>query len=145
MSTRDSDTARDRGSRKTVDREPPQPERDEQVSVAPPTVPPEYAHVDPDTVNRVLAEQRAQLARPSANVDIQGAPHFLRNVDGEEVCGSDGQSWPCAHARGSTGVAAPLEGADPADQLLPTMREAAQAAGMDLTEFAARLRQTRGQ
>ena len=44
---------------------------------------------------RIAAEQRAQLALPPGNADAAGRPHFLRNIDGVEVCGQDGKPWPC--------------------------------------------------
>jgi hypothetical protein len=110
-----------------------------------PHLPPEYAHADADAVGRVLDEQARQLAQPAGNLDVKGAPHFLRNIGGEEVCGQDGQPWPCDAWRQIGHQSARLEGLSPASQLLPTMTEAAAAAGMDLGEFEERLRQTRGQ
>lgn len=115
------------------------------AGVTPPHLPPEYAHANPDAVVRQLAEQARQLAEPAGNLDAKGAPHFLRNVNGEEVCGQDGQPWPCDAWRQIGHQSARLEGLTPASQLLPTMAEAAAAAGMDLNEFEERLRQTRGQ
>ena len=121
----------------------PTPGQDSGAHYAP-ELPPQYA--DPQTtVAEQLAEAEAALARPAANLDIHGAPHFLRNVNGEEVCGQDGQPWPCATwGEIETGAHA-AQGIDPAAQEVPTMAEAALAAGMDLDVFLNRLRQTRQQ
>lgn len=35
------------------------------------------------------------LATKAANLDGNDRPHFLRNIDGREVCGQDGDPWPC--------------------------------------------------
>lgn len=110
-----------------------------------PSLPPEYAYADPAAVQQQLDEQAERLAQPAANVDMVGMPHFLRNVNGEEVCGGCGNAFPCPAYGAMTRQSALLEGLAPAAELLPTMTEAAQAAGMDLDEFAARLRQTRRQ
>lgn len=49
-----------------------------------------------------LDEERATaqlFGVPAANLDANDRPHFLRNVDGLEVCGQDGQAWPCTEYR----------------------------------------------
>ena len=134
MTTKDSNVPRDPDS--------PRPEVTEQGVT--PFLPPEFESLDADTLNRVLAEQAALLAQPAANLDPMGAPHFLRNVAGEEVCGQDGQPWPCVSWRGIADRQTLTEGLSPEALLVPTMAEAAAAAGMDLAEFEAALRQTRG-
>lgn len=121
------------------------PEPSETAGTQAPTLPPEFARADPNAVARTLAEQERQLAQPAGNLDAKGAPHFLRNVNGEEVCGQDGQPWPCDEWQGIAHRGAVLETGGERSSMLPTMVEAAQAAGMDLAEFEARLRQTRGQ
>lgn len=112
-------------------------------SVAQPEIPPEFVGLSDDDVQTALREQRERLARPAGNVDIHGAPHFLRNVDGVETCGQDGKPWPCGSALAMADEQHILQGIAPAVQLLPTMAEAAEAAGLDLAEFEERLRQTR--
>lgn len=54
-------------------------------------VPTMLAPVDLDA-ERVEAELEHV---PATNLDTADRPHFLRNVDGREVCGQDGQDWPC--------------------------------------------------
>lgn len=118
---------------------------DEQVSVADPQLPPQYQNEGfQETVQQQVAAARAQLAQPASNVDIHGAPHFLRNVDDVERCGQDGEDWPCTAFRGMAEEARRAQFATDALSVPPTMAEAAQAAGMDPVEFQARLRQTRG-
>ena len=46
-----------------------------------------------DTGEREMVERL--LEEQASNADAEDRPHFLRNVDGAEVCGQDGQSWPC--------------------------------------------------
>ncbi len=49
-------------------------------------------------LERDLSGEHAAIAAVdtrAVNVDDQDRPHFLRNVDGEEVCGQDGKPWPC--------------------------------------------------
>jgi hypothetical protein len=113
-----------------------------------PSVPPQYADTGfQESVAEQVAAQRAMLAEPAGNVDIKGAPHFLRVVDGSEVCGQCTEPFPCTAYReladrqlvgqqtSPTGVASSL--------VPPTMAEAAAAAGMPIDEFMRRLRATR--
>jgi hypothetical protein len=123
--------------------EDPTPEQDSVAHFAA-EIPPEYA-VPQRTVEEQLAEANATLARPAANLDVHGAPHFLRNVNGEEVCGQDGLRWPCPAWQEIETGAHVAQGIDPGAQEVPTMAEAALAAGMDLDEFLTRLRQNRQQ
>ena len=61
------------------------------ADVQPNPVPTPLAAVDLDH-ERVRAEL---LGVPAANLDDSDRPHFLRNIDGRELCGQDGQAWPC--------------------------------------------------
>ncbi len=36
-----------------------------------------------------------EMSRPPSNVDYSNRPHFILNHEGHEVCGQDGQPWPC--------------------------------------------------
>lgn len=71
-----------------------------------PSLPPEFESGPQgdelaESIRKQIEVSRQQLAQPAGNLDIQGAPHFLRVLpDGEEVCGQDGQAWPCLPARG---------------------------------------------
>lgn len=58
---------------------------------------PRYELSDAETAVAVAAAtaDREQLARPPMNLDADDRPHFLRNVNGQEVCGQDGEPWPC--------------------------------------------------
>lgn len=50
----------------------------------------------PPLTEEQRAEQVAATEPPEPdNLDDEGRPHFLRNVNGDEVCGQDGQPWPC--------------------------------------------------
>lgn len=120
------------------------------VEVQAPSVPEGYQPAAPfsdgdtDAILKAAELDRAQLAQPSGNV-VHGAPHFLRNVDGVEVCGQDGKPWPCEAYTGleRQGVQrAALPDADLAPPP-PTMLEAARAAGIDPVEFQARLAKLR--
>lgn len=115
--------------------------------ILPPALPPQYANEGFQiSVAQQVEEQRRQLAQPAGNV-FKGAPHFLRNVNGEEVCGQCGDAFPCESYRAITDQQA-LDQATPVGGtgLLtpPTMAEAAAAAGVDPTTFAERLRAFRG-
>jgi hypothetical protein len=78
-----------------------------------------------------------QLAQPITNVDLSDRPHFILNNAGVEVCGQDGEPWPCQWWTGeveptalehSTGQQAP---AAPPTPTREQMVEAARALGMD--------------
>lgn len=127
------------GSVQVVDREVPVPSLPEGFQPAAP-----FSNADTDAILKAAELDRAQLAQPSANV-FRGAPHFLRNVDGHEVCGTDGQPWPCEGYTGAQQQFARQAGALPDDNLIPppTMAEAARAAGVDPDEFQARLARLR--
>ena len=113
-----------------------------------PSLPPDGQPADfPDQdAFQALAElQRAALAQPAGNV-INDAPHFLRNVDGDERCGQCGEPWECPSYRqirlrdiSPLGVGAVPE----LMAIPPTMAEAAAAAGMDPAAFQARLEEMR--
>lgn len=103
------------------------------------------AFPDTDALQAVQDLQRAALAQPAGNV-IRDAPHFLRNVDGDEVCGQDGKPWPCpeyqAIERRNEFLAVDGPGTGRLPEAIPTpptMAEAAAAAGVDVEVFAARL------
>lgn len=88
-----------------------------------------------------VAAQRARLAEPPSNVDIQGAPHFARILDdGREVCGQDGESFPCAAWRKlQADQLAEQTGEPVTEEVPPVMAEAAAALGISVTEFKQRL------
>lgn len=123
-----------------------------QDAVQRPSLPPggqPLAFPDTDAIQEVADLQRQMLAEPAANV-IQGAPHFLRNVDGEEICGQCGEAFPCAAyksmlARDAASALTPAGGRSmPQVEIAPpTMQEAAAAAGIDVAELQARLQQVR--
>lgn len=48
-----------------------------------------------DQAAAVRTEHRRLLSEPSANIGRDDRPHFLRTVDGKDVCGQDGKPWPC--------------------------------------------------
>lgn len=116
--------------------------------VAQPTLPPEYVTTPGDALAEQVAAQRAQLVQPGSN-EFRGAPHFMRYVDGREVCGQDGEPYPCAAIRSMIETKlveqqTPQNGQD-APLVPPTMAEAAAAAGLTLDEFMERLRASRDQ
>lgn len=126
---------------------PETPERAE-WDVAPPSLPPQYLY---DLAQASLTEQveaqRLLLAQPAANM-FKGAPHFLRSVDGVELCGQCGEAFPCESYRALLDASlrdqlTPASGV-PAALVPPTMVEAAAAAGMDVESFMERLRASRG-
>jgi hypothetical protein len=114
-------------------------------AVAQPSLPPSYDDDFQLSVTEQLEQQRAALAQPAANVDIHGAPHFMRMIDGEEMCGQCGEPFPCPSwiELSESAQSAQLPTAE-SSMRLPTMEEAARAAGVDLTTFVERLRATRG-
>jgi len=64
---------------------------------------------------------------------VDGAPHFIRNVEGQpEVCGQDGETWPCAAWR-------KLSQPDPDPTGTVSLEQAARAAGMTPEELQRRL------
>lgn len=112
--------------------------------VQPPSIPLEYQDEGfQRSVSEQVAAQRAQLAQPAGNIGPDGAPHFLRLVDGSEVCGQDGQPWPCDQAQAMAASARQAEfgewpGGVPVEApKLVTLEEAALAAGMNPTELSA--------
>lgn len=117
-----------------------------------PTLPPggqPAGYPDQDAIRAVAELQREMLAQPAANV-IHGAPHFLRNVGGEEVCGQCGDAFPCPAYKHM--LARDAERAlthsghkelPQVEMSPPTMAEAAAAAGIDVAELQARLQQVR--
>lgn len=52
-----------------------------------------------------------ELSRPPSNVDYSSRPHFILNVEGHEVCGQDGQKWPCEWWTGEVNPTAELHSA----------------------------------
>lgn len=111
------------------------------VQPAVPAAPPEYTPEFQDSVNEQLEKQRAQLGQPAGNVDIKGAPHFMRVVDGVELCGTCGESFPCAgwQAMARAGEATVLPGVTQVDNVrgtLPTFEAAAAAVGISPEELA---------
>jgi hypothetical protein len=124
-----------------------------------PSLPPEFESGPQgdelaESIRKQIEASRQQLAEPAGNVDVVGAPHFLRVLPGgEEVCGQDGQAWPCLPARGLAEQARQVQFGDlPAGQLasdgspeLLTFEEAAKAAGVDPVQFAAEVQRIRGQ
>lgn len=91
----------------------------------------------------VVAAQRAQLAQPAGNVDVKGAPHFERVVDGQSLCGQCAEPFPCPAYQEIAQAAldaqrSPVDAADE-DVPLVTMEAAAAAAGMDLATFRNRV------
>jgi hypothetical protein len=71
------------------------------------------------------------------NLDDQSRPHFLRTVSGVEVCGQDGDPWPCATwsrwvQEQEVPTAAPIP-----DGAIMTTTDAARALGVDPNELAA--------
>lgn len=112
----------------------------------PPTLPPQYRSEDFQlSALQQVAAAREALAQPAGNVDIQGAPHFLRNVNGVELCGSCGTDFPCDAYRGMSEERQRAEFGRTLLQMPPTMAEAALAAGMSQEEFRGRLQQARRQ
>lgn len=140
---------------------PVDPEGEQAVETVRPSLPP-HVQVGPvgeelvEAVRAQVDQQRAQLAQPAANVGSDNRPHFQRIIPGnkerpaQEVCGQDGQPWPCDQA---LGIAAQVQAqefpvgeiaADGTPQLL-TFEEAARAAGVDPVEFAAQVQRYRRQ
>lgn len=63
-----------------------------------PEMPAGYDQPHPPT-DAELAETKAALAEPAANVDDKGTAHFcVIPPDRDEYCGGCGQSWPCDDA-----------------------------------------------
>lgn len=121
----------------------------EDVAPAVPTAPTEYTADFQDSVAEQLAKQREQLAQPAGNVDIKGAPHFMRVVDDVELCGTCGESFPCAgwQAMARAGEATVLPGVTSVDSVrgtLPTFEQAAAAIGISPEELAELGRQAWG-
>lgn len=141
---------------------PPNPvvEQDEtERPGAAPSLPPQHAEAmsaQGEQLQQAILDQvdaqRAQLAQPAGNIGGDGAPHFQRLLpDGAEVCGQDGQPWPCEEARGIAEAARRTEfgtmpvgeiAADGSPQLL-TFEEAARAAGVNPEQFAAQVQRLR--
>lgn len=118
------------------------------VEVVAPAVPVQYTAEFQDSVAEQLAQQRAQLAQPAGNVDIHGAPHFMRVADGVELCGQCGEEWPCEGwkrmaAAGEAGRAFGPTTLDQPVSRLPTFEQAAAAAGLTPEELV-RLYTSRG-
>ena len=113
----------------------------ESYQVAAPALPPQYGAGFQDTVAEQLAKQREQLAQPAGNVDIKGMRHFERLVDEVPLCGGCGESFPCDGWKGLTraqqGEQPPANRMDAGhpDWRLPTLEEAAQAAGVSVQEY----------
>lgn len=111
-----------------------------------PTLPPQYRSEDFQlSALQQVAAAREALAQPAGNVDIQGAPHFLRNVNGAELCGQCGTDFPCDTYREMSEERQRAEFGRTLLQMPPTMAEAALAAGMSQEEFRDRLQQARRQ
>lgn len=72
--------------------------------VAPPSLPPEFLDEQHGqelavAVAAQIEADRQRLTEPAGNVDIKGAPHFQLIREDGDVCGQDGQPWPCAGAK----------------------------------------------
>ena len=108
---------------------------------APVTVPELVAPTLPgrDGAQAVEASVAPVPSRPSVEPVVEGRladrPHFLRNVDGEEFCGQDGEPWPCREYQRTVGQVAQVT----ASPELVDVETAANAAGVPLPEFRARL------
>jgi hypothetical protein len=63
---------------------------------AQPTTPPARTEDEraQEGYREVLPDARS-IPQTPANLDERDRPHFLRNIGGEEVCGQDGEPWPC--------------------------------------------------
>lgn len=71
------------------------------------------------------------------NLDDARRPHFLRSVNGEEVCGQDGNPWPCATWSSWVAESDAVPTARPvADGATMSSAEAAEALGVDPQELA---------
>lgn len=82
------------------------------------------------TVSRIRSEA-------PGNADKDDRPHFLRNVGGEEVCGQDGEPWPCSAWSHMTADDTPV-GSAVVENLL-TREQAAAALGLSVEEVDAAL------
>lgn len=81
------------------------------------------------------------LPQEPANVDEWSEPHFLRNVNGQEVCGTDSDPWPCPTYRRWVDEAARETAAANPPERIPdgatmTPEQAAHALGVDPQELA---------
>lgn len=89
-----------------------------------------------ETLERLLAEK-------AANADTSDRPHFLRNVDGREVCGQDGQTWPCdeyqAQLRRQAEELTGTPEQQPPGRDTVSVDAVAEALGMERSELEARL------
>lgn len=90
---------------------------------------------DGESAADLPADARTAPSEPT-NLDDASRPHFMRSVNGVEVCGQDGDPWPCPTwstwvQTGDVPTAAPLpEGAT------MTAPQAARALGVDPQELA---------
>lgn len=84
----------------------------------------------------IVPDARAVPQTP-ANLDDAKRPHFLRTVNGVEVCGQDGDPWPCATwSQWAEEGDVPTAAAIPEGATMNTA-EAAKALGVDPNELAA--------
>lgn len=72
--------------------------------IAPPSLPPQFLDEQrgqelAQAVAAQIEADRQRLTEPAGNVDIKGAPHFQLIREGGDVCGQDGEPWPCAGAK----------------------------------------------
>lgn len=91
-----------------------------------------------ESASVVTMDARAMSRTPS-NLDDASRPHFLRNVNGVEVCGQDGDPWPCATwSKWAEEGETPTAPAAPSRPSVPTMTTsaAAEALGVDPQELA---------
>jgi len=115
----------------------------------PVTLPPDReAIADPAPVIANVPPEARPPAEPVVSGRMEDRPHFLRNVDGVELCGQDGEPWPCTeYLRTMAQVEATLPGysgssmqvgAPTGVELVPLV-EAAAAAGLFPEELRARM------
>lgn len=93
----------------------------------------------PTELERIEQAEAAELEavrlqhQPPGNLDDSDRPHFLRTANGVEVCGQDGEPWPC-----ETWTRWMQERDAPAGEVATiTTTEAAQRLGVDPQELAA--------
>lgn len=101
-----------------------------------PTEPPALTEQDRAELDAHPADARS-LPQEPGNLDDDDRPHFLRVVNGSEVCGQDGDPWPCpTWSRWLEEDAVPTATPMP-DGATMTTTAAAKALGVDPHELAA--------
>lgn len=95
-----------------------------------PQEPPLLTEEDRADENAAPAPDARALTEEPANLDQWSRPHYLRNVNGVEVCGEDGEPWACATYR---------QWVDDAGRNLATAREIPPGATMTAEQAATAL------